>query len=81
MSKINSFMAKIGFFIRDLSTQKIFFPTLKKFEADHDDLVNHDGFLSNLKENFASRFEEFKLDRVVLLDVCRPLLHTRPTGL
>ena len=73
MSDINSFQRKIEIFIDDIADGKLFFPTLKKYEEDQPNAkVSHASFLDRLKDNFEARFEDFKLDRIVLAGLVDP---------
>ena len=48
-------------------------PTLKKYEEDQPNAkVSHASFLDRLKDNFEARFEDFKLDRIVLAGLVDP---------
>ena len=69
----NSFQRKIEIFIDDVADGKLFFPTLKKYEEDQPNAkVSHASFLDRLKDNFEARFEDFKLDRIVLAGLVDP---------
>ena len=74
LSDINSFQRNwIEIFIDDIADGKLFFPTLKKYEEDQPNAkVSHASFLDTLKVNFEARFEDFKLDRIVLAGLVDP---------
>ena len=60
-------------FIDDIADGKLFFLTLKKYEEDQPNAkVSHASFLDRLKDNFEARFEDFKLDRIVLAGLVDP---------
>ena len=59
--------------IRDISDGKLFFSKLKAYEAEHpNSRVGHVPFLDRLKENFYTRFEDFRVDKVVLVGLVDP---------
>ena len=60
-------------FIGDISDGKLFFSKLKAYEAEHpNSKVDHLPLFNGLKENFYMRFEDFRLDKVVLAGLVGP---------
>ena len=73
MSDINSFHRKIEMFTGEISNGKLFFSKLKANEAEHpNSKVDHVPFLDRLKENFYTRFADFRVDKVVLAGLVEP---------